>query len=256
MRLLLFSFVLFMPVVVQAITLSDSEAERFGRRLWQNESGGTINGLTAWNEGEDFASLGIGHFIWYPADRRGPFEESFPELVTFLRREGTSVPAWIQDARACPWPDRQSFLRAQSSERMISLRSFLERTIGLQAKFAANRLENALPKMLADVDPAKRERLRQNFARVAAEPDGVYALVDYVNFKGEGTLQTERYRGEGWGLEQVLLQMEDEPPLKAFSHSAERVLAQRVKNSPPERREGRWLTGWLNRVRSYARSES
>ena len=24
------------------------------------------------------------------------------------------------------------------------------------------------------------------------------ALVDYVNFKGEGVLSTERYRGQGW----------------------------------------------------------
>ena len=29
-------------------------------------------------------------------------------------------------------------------------------------------------------------------------------LIDYVNFKGEGVLETERYRGRGWGLLQVL----------------------------------------------------
>jgi hypothetical protein len=250
---LLLLLALFAPVLSGAISLSDSEAERIGHRLWQNESGGTVSGLTAWNEGEDFASLGIGHFIWYPAGRKGPFEESFPELISFISGQGETVPDWIRTADACPWPDRQAFLEAQSSERMTSLRSFLERTIGLQAKFAANRLENALPKMLADVDIARRDRVRQNFDRVAAQQSGVYALVDYVNFKGEGILRTERYRGEGWGLEQVLLQMGDGPGMRAFSQSAEKVLRERVKNSPPERREQRWLAGWLNRVRSYAR---
>src|ERR1700720_3277507 len=68
-------------VRAQSIHLSDLQAERIGRRLWENESGGTIAGLTAWNLGEDFASLGIGHFIWYPAGKRGPFAESFPPLL-------------------------------------------------------------------------------------------------------------------------------------------------------------------------------
>jgi hypothetical protein len=29
------------------------------------------------------------------------------------------------------------------------------------------------------------------------------------------------------------------------------VLRERVKNSPPERNEKRWLTGWLKRVATY-----
>jgi hypothetical protein len=29
------------------------------------------------------------------------------------------------------------------------------------------------------------------------------------------------------------------------------VLQQRVNNAPPERREQRWLAGWLRRVASY-----
>ncbi|MEA3211856.1 MAG: hypothetical protein QOE70_4913 [Chthoniobacter sp.] len=38
--------------------------EEIGRRVWQNECGGTREGLTSWNADESFASLGIGHFIW------------------------------------------------------------------------------------------------------------------------------------------------------------------------------------------------
>jgi len=63
------------------IALSHAEALRIGKKIWQNECNGTVAGLTAWNEGEDFPSLGIGHFIWYPKGVRGPFDESFPKFV-------------------------------------------------------------------------------------------------------------------------------------------------------------------------------
>jgi len=82
----------------------------------------------------------------------------------------------------------------------------------------------------------------------------VYALVDYVNFKGEGTAPAERYRGEGWGLLQVLDAMADRPEaaLAAFADAAAAVLARRVALAPAERRETRWLGGWLTRVATYA----
>ncbi len=84
----------------QSIQLSDSQAEKIGRRLWQNESGGTIAGLTAWNSGEDFASLGIGHFIWYPAGKRGRFEESFPLLLQYLISNGLQS-SWLVEVSGC-----------------------------------------------------------------------------------------------------------------------------------------------------------
>jgi hypothetical protein len=236
----------------QSIQLSNSQAEHIGRRIWQNESGGTSSGLTAWNAGEDFASLGIGHFIWYPVGRRGPFEESFPPLLQYLASNGITVPVWLKTADACPWSDRAQFLADQKSPRMKELRSLLGETIALQASFAASRLEQALPKMLEAVPNAERGKIRKNFFRVAVASLGPYALVDYVNFKGEGTLLTERYRGQGWGLLQVLEAMGDGPALSEFSRAANRVLTRRVANSPPERGEQRWLQGWRNRIRTYA----
>ncbi len=83
---------------------------------------------------------------------------------------------------------------------MKELRSLLAGTIALQARFAALRLEHALPKMLEAAPSGDREKIRENFYRVAGEPQGLYALVDYVNFKGEGTLTSERYHGEGLGI--------------------------------------------------------
>jgi hypothetical protein len=89
---------------------------------------------------------------------------------------------------------------------------------------------------------------------VAATPNGVYALVDYVNFKGEGTNPRERYRGQGWGLLQVLQEMNDNsagPAAAEFSRAAKRVLARRIANAP--RREDQWRAGWFTRCDSYAR---
>ena len=58
-------------------------------------------GLTSWNQGEDFASLGIGHFIWYPKGRRGPFEESFPKLVSFVSKRGANLPTLLLGIGLC-----------------------------------------------------------------------------------------------------------------------------------------------------------
>lgn len=240
-----------------AIRLTPEQALAIGKRIWQNECAGTVEGLTAWNRGEDFASLGIGHFIWYPVGKTGPFEESFPELVKFLRERGVAVPRWVVEARGCPWPDRASFERDRQSARMRELRSFLAETVGEQALFAARRLERALPKMTAGLKSKERAHVEEQFRRMASVPHGVYGLMDYVNFKGEGVKLTERYRGEGWGLLQVLQGMRGteggQAALDEFARSAAAVLTRRVENSPPERNEARWLPGWRNRCESYRR---
>ena len=245
-----------------AIALSHADALRIGKKVWQNECNGTVVGLTSWNEGENFASLGIGHFIWYPKGQRGPFEESFPKFMIFIRDQRVDIPVWLQHLpasstgeSACPWNSRGEFLRDQGSLRMKQLRQFLADTVDLQAEFLVKRLETALPKMLDEAAPAERQNVQQQFERVASTPQGCYALVDYVNFKGEGVLHTERYRGEGWGLLQVLegMRANGTSAVNQFSRSAAAVLKRRVQNSPPERNEARWLSGWLNRVHSYNR---
>jgi hypothetical protein len=238
-----------------AIALSPADARRIGKRIWQNECNGTVSGLTSWNSGEDFASLGIGHFIWYPEGKPGPFEESFPKLIRFLADRGAALPAWLQNARACPWRSHSEFAHAQDSPQMNELRNLLAHTVDLQAQFLVDRLQHALPMMLDETAPTNRTIVQEQFARVASSPQGCYALVDYVNFKGEGVLHTERYQGEGWGVLQVLEQMHDTSDGAAavaeFSKAAATVLKRRVKNSPPERKESRWLPGWLTRVNSY-----
>jgi hypothetical protein len=242
---------------LSAIALSHADALRIGKKVWQNECNGTVSGLTSWNEGENFASLGIGHFIWYPKGQRGPFEESFPKLISFISSRGAKLPKLLLGAGElpCPWNSRTEFLRSQQTSEIKELRQFLADTVDLQAEFLVKRLENALPKMLDEAAPAERANVQRQFERVAGTSQGCYALVDYVNFKGEGVLHTERYRGEGWGLLQVLEGMHGDGASAAseFSRSAAAVLKRRVQNSPPERNEAHWLSGWLNRVHSYTR---
>ncbi len=250
MRLLL--FLPFFLLAATASALTPRELDSIGRRVWQNECGGTREGLTSWNTGENFASLGIGHFIWYPKGVNGPFDESFPALVKFLGANGVKMPEWL--AGDCPWSTRAEFVSAAKSERMTALRDLLADTIPTQARFLAQRMETALPKMLGAAPAAQREKISANFHQLAATSAGTFALIDYVNFKGEGTKETERYAGEGWGLLQVLAHMDGGAanPAAAFARSAEEMLARRVRNAPPERNEGRWLPGWKSRVRAYA----
>jgi hypothetical protein len=112
--------------------------------------------------------------------------------------------------------------------------------------------------MLAEAGAAKRAQVQTQFDRVAGSAMGCYALVDYVNFKGEGVLATERYAGQGWGLLQVLEEMSQEingrEAVKNFAESAKKVLTRRVHNSPPARNESRWLPGWHNRINTYVQS--
>jgi hypothetical protein len=243
---------------IAAVNLSPAETRRIGNRIWQNECGGTVAGLTSWNSGENFASLGIGHFIWYPKGVRGPFDESFPKFVAFASERGSVLPAVLKDKGSCPWNSRAEFTQAAQSAPMKELRAFLAKTIDLQAEFLVKRLQQALPKMLAESGTANGNQVQQHFDRVASSAMGCYALVDYVNFKGEGVLATERYAGQGWGLLQVLQGMSQETngrnAVKSFAESAKIVLKNRVHNSPPERNEARWLPGWLKRIDTYVGS--
>lgn len=237
--------------------LSVAEARQIGRKIWQNECNGTVSGLTSWNTGENFASLGIGHFIWYPKGEKGPFEESFPRLIEFIARRGAKLPSVVKDAesQSCPWNNRAEFLKAQDSPQMKQLRQFLAETVDLQSQFLIDRLSRSQPGMLEEAAPAERSHVRANFERLLKTPQGCYALVDYVNFKGEGVLHSERYQGQGWGLLQVLAEMKtDKTPAESeFARAAALVLKRRVENAPPARNEQRWLAGWLKRVNSYSR---
>lgn len=233
--------------------VSDAMLAQIGRRIWQNECAGSVRGLVSWNAGENFPSLGIGHFIWFPKGVNAPFEESFPAFVAFAKEQGVSVPHFLEGRP--PWNSRDQYLKEADSTRTEAMRAWLAGHVEVQTRFIIRRSRLALRRMMAaSKDP---ERVLRHYRALSATPCGLYALIDYVNFKGEGTHPRERYRGQGWGLLQVLETMDDAggtAACRSFAQAAAAVLTERVQNSPPERGEGRWLAGWLNRCRTYAGS--
>lgn len=221
-----------------------------GRRIWANECAGSVQGLVSWNAGEAFPSLGIGHFIWYPAGYSGPFDESFPKFVAYAQRRGVAVPAFFLGK--APWADKAAFL-GDGSGRADAMRRWLANNVDVQVRFIMARSRAALPRMMQASD--RPEAVRAHYSALSSTTQGMYCLVDYVNFKGEGLKGTERYKGQGWGLLQVLEEMRGNPqgPAAAaeFSRAAAEVMRRRVANAPAERGEQRWLQGWLNRCKTY-----
>lgn len=236
--------------------LSASQKTAIGKKIWQNECAGTVDGLTTWNTGEEFPSLGIGHFIWYPAGFNGRFNETWPQFVAFAKQQGATPPV-VALERHSPWKTKADFQKDFNGPRLTSLRKWLAANVTLQTDFIIARSRAALPEILAAAPRSEKARIEANYQKVSTTPQGTYALIDYVNFKGEGTKLEERYQGRGWGLLQVLGEMKDAPagPAAAteFAAAAKRVLSRRIANSPPERGEKRWEQGWHNRCATYAR---
>lgn len=237
--------------------LSRDQFRCLGDTIFFNECSGKAERLISWNAGEDFPSLGIGHFIWFPAGVRSPFVETFPGLLEHYEQSKILLPAWIRALpdRHAPWAKREEFLRDRGSARVKELERFLLDTRELQARHIFSRASEMQPRLLKHADPASRAAIGARFRMLESSYQGVFAITDYVNFKGEGTEERERYAGSGWGLLQVLENMRDaaDPAdaVAAFSESAAEVLERRVRNAPAGRDETRWLPGWTNRVRRY-----
>lgn len=251
-------FILFLLVLLSiqkvfSLSISSQDANRIGEKIWKNECGGTIEGLTNWKKGENFASLGIGHFIWYPIDKKEQFQETFPTLLKFFLTEGVILPDWLKACSGCPWKTRESFYEDIHTPKMDSLRQILLDTKHLQAIFIANRLEEAFPQMIESCSQIEKTKITTLFHRLSKDANGLYALIDYLNFKGSGISPKETYQGQGWGLLQVLqcIPLSSKEPLVDFVKAAKVTLKQRVDNSPPERHEEQWLKGWFNRLDTY-----
>ena len=239
------------------LNISKAELNTIGEKIFKNEADGIKKDLVYWNKGENFPSLGIGHFIWYKQGEPGIFEESFPQLVEFLKSKNVKLPKIMAENKYSPWKSREELINLQTKKIPDSdieeLTNFLYDNKDLQVMFIFKRLEASLEKMMAV--SSNKENVRKQFYRIASSPNGLYPLIDYVNFKGEGINPNERYNGQGWGLLQVLENMKGTETGKAalteFTNSAKFVLQRRVNNSDPSKNERKWLQGWLNRCNTY-----
>ncbi len=249
-------------VPANAIDLSRAESMRIGRKIWQNECGGTIAGLTSWNAGENFASLGIGHFIWYPKGVRGPFEESFPSFVRFVASERAHQRSFdlpkVLDVRrnkclpvefACRIPQRDELSGDEGTEELP------RRTVLISRRTSwSNACNRRSRKCSPQRPPPSARRSNGNSSESPARPRDATRWSIMLTSKVKVVLDSERYHGQGWGLFQVLEGMTGNEngagAAQEFARSARATLTRRVQNSPPERNESRWLPGWLQRVNS------
>lgn len=264
MKKIIFSL-LFVSLCVFAksnLELTKTQEAYIAQKVWMNEGLGRDIYLIHWNDGEDFASVGIGHFIWFPAGHTERFREVFPMVLAYMKDRNVSMPAWLTLTTPFPWNTKKEFYTAKdrNDKQYIELFNFIKSTRDIQAGFLANRLSLALPQILETInDPQKAKIITHRFNKILYNPDGsinehgLYILVDYVNFKGEGTLPSERYNDQGWGLLQVLENMDYKEPnrFKAFSDSAKAMLSRRIANSPKARGEERWRIGWNKRLDTY-----
>lgn len=251
-------------VSTQAATPSE-ESAWLGARIFQNETGGERDLLLYWSESEEFPSLGIGHFIWIPDRLEVPFEDSFPQMVSFLVERGVSLPAkWVAEPHP-PWQDRAHYLSLQSSPETKALRQWLYETRSEQALFIAARFQSRMTKLIENLPPTSHQ-IVSYYDTLMQSKAGRFALIDYSHFKGFGDNPHECYHHYGWGLLQVLEMISthfdspiDEKNLSSddllalFQEAARAVLSRRVQHAPPERNEAQWLAGWFKRIDGYGR---
>lgn len=263
------SYGIFASATADIPSLSPDYYSWLGGQIFDKECNSELSCLTHWNRGEDFPSMGIGHFIWYREGQNGGFEETFPQLLAYLSTHGVALPEWIDDPLAAenPWPSREVFYADYDQKPMEKLRELLFRTRNLQAAFIVERFEETAQQIINNTTAEQRAIVEKSLYGVAnaSPPLGLYALIDYLHFKGSGLNPEERYQGQGWGLQQVLIEMNRSQQsetgsaatnVDAFAAAAITVLQRRVDNAPPARNEQRWLPGWTNRVQSYASPES
>jgi len=240
-----------------SLALTPAQLDWVGQQIFRNECAGRFECLVHWNEGEAFPSLGIGHFIWYPQGVDGKFVESFPALIEYMQQRQVSIPEWLRAVEPfdAPWANRQSFLAVLDSPEMAELREFLAGTQGIQAEFIFRRARKSLAKVIDAVPEEQKDEIAARLQALSQTPGGVYAIMDYVNFKGEGLAASERYNGEGWGLLQVLMAMDGaqgDTALVQFRDAARRVLTRRAQNADNPIELERWLPGWLKRLDTYS----
>ncbi len=235
--------------------ISSIELQEIGEKIFQNECKGKSKFLTHWNEGESFGSFGIGHFIWYSDGKKEIYNEMFPKFLVFLKVNKEKLPDFLQPDKPCPWKTRDDFYKNYNSEKMGDLRKLLASTKSLQVKFMADNLESSISKIKEAASPLKKQLVEKIMVFMLKTEAGLYPLIDYLNFKGDGTKPSEQYKGQGWGLLQVLESMKDSNNdsdiVKDFARSARLVLKKRVENSPNKEQEQKWLPGWLKRIDTY-----
>lgn len=255
-------FILFITLCATADSANPFEVSKadtllIAERVFKNECDAENDCLLEWSDGEDFLSLGLEHFIWYPKDSPGIFNESFRSYLQYAREAGERLPDWLDKTPfpPCPWTSRTQFLSSKDSREYKDIMDFMIRTKDAQANYLIDNTKRSLQKIIDAAPQDQRSRITKYLSLLISDPQGLYAVIDYLNFKGSGIANSENFQGEGWGLLQVLQRMRDvqtsREALKEFAVTAKMVLTHRVYMAPIGTHEDRWLQGWLRRVDTY-----
>lgn len=242
--------------------LDMTEMQWVGSKIYENECASKPENLIHWGVGEAFPSLGIGHFIWYPKGFSGPYHETFPEMVAYVRQyDRTAIRLLEHYPLDAPWLKKDIMLKARQDRAYQQLQDWLLQTKSFQAMFIVEQFEERIDDYLQRHPKSDQlEGLVKLMNRLLKFKEGRFALIDYTNFKGIGNSR-EKYNGEPWGLISVLLEIlkreprietaNDEELIAVFVSSAKHRLRLRVSNAPQDKDERRWLKGWFKRLDGY-----
>lgn len=272
----------------EKIRLTPNDRKRLIHLIWQRESAGSVEGLTAWNAGESFASVGFHHALWHPdrdstvnafahfAKARGL--ENIPEEIFLPLPDYLSTRMLWKEALADAAQGQTEQEQAKTRAGMLlkKLQVFFARNDVQEAQldFIVQDLQNFrenFSQIIQDIPDAQRRahwqdktsRVEGNFDALAQSPEGLFALLDYISFKGDGFSEGNLRIGleirevsldTNWGLLQVLSKMRmtaHEAPLSAFQHSASEILAERAHRWKSDEK---WMLGWNNRVQGYGKA--
>ena len=248
--LLVFAFVAYFYVEPREIVIDASQAKSIGAKIAENENTNSRLNLIRWREEGEFSVVGIVPFVWYPQNQNN-MEMSFNDFLLYTA-ESHSLPDWLASVRFPPWVSRADFLLSEHDVFKNRLRNFLQNSMSEQVKFLIMKLEEKLPSIIKAVDnPFAKMHVYENFYHIAAQENGVYALLDYFVFMGDGVADNKRYNNQGWGLLQVLEYMngKEDNLVLAFVKSADQLLERRVDNAPVDERQ--FLPQWRRRIQSY-----
>ena len=241
----------------KAFEISKADAISIAQRVFKNECAVEKDCLLEWNTGEDFLSLGLEHFTWYPQNSSGNTNEVFNSYLQYAKQSGEHLPDWLDKKPfpACPWGSRDQFLNSQESKEYKDLMEFMTRTKVSQANYLIENTKRSLQKIMDAAPGDQRLRITKLLSQLSSDPPGLYAIIDYINFKGPGIGQSDDLQAQGWGLLQVLERMNDtqtsQEALEEFVRSAKFVLTHRAFITPNEKHEDKWLQGWLRRIDTY-----
>ena len=253
--------------------ISQQQLHQIGEVVYKNETNKKKELLTHWNSDEEFASMGIGHFIWFPHNWTARFKEVFPEVLQYIRQhlkpqDNIKVPAWLDVDHyvPLPWNTHAEFEQNKSSKKMTELNSFLAhpKIIELQAAYMVERANETLARVLESIratHPKKYTHASEQLYWLTQSALGIQSPVDYVNFKGDGTdIKDSLPCGLQWGLKQVLLTMPASNSVNSaghnFANAVIKTLSCRAHNELSHRKKDfieKWLPVWIRRANNTYR---